>query len=895
MDMNVSDSSIRLSRRELDAFATHGYLGPKSLLTRNQTALLMHYLRYGQHPAPAVWHKARGVSERFIFDLATYPPLLAWLGQLLTPDIILWGASVVERAPDQSHTWHTDIESSMPDARCVSVWIGLENVSRRSTLRLAAGSHRFGRPIQQAALERGLRRNDLSEDVVLMLARQHDATAEVIEPDMTEGDAILFDGRLWHGSRNAENHTRTALLLQFADAKTPIRIPDFTQLEWPFRFQARPRPPCISLTGSAIRHVNSLVPKPAETTGAGKLGALFRELARPLQPDPTHGWRPYPQFRGTTPVVGEMECHASILSPGCSPHPPHVHLEEELLLVLDGEAELVIPSDPDDQTPRLERLLPGAFVYYPAYQYHTLRNPTASPVTYLMLKWRGAPDEIRPPLSTRVVRPSNASDRPASFSTELLFEGPTAFLGKLHAHVTDLQPDGGYPSHIDAHDVAIVVLSGRVETNDRSLGPASVVYYPAGEPHDMRNATTEPARYLVFEFHAPPPLAGHRRPSARRSVLVVTDRLFLPDRIGGRESSVHDLACLLQKTGHRVAVLARSRSAGPLIMGGGPVPGRLARLSVRSVAERVRFLVHRFQWRAPYPVIRTGDVLSQMNRLLEHGSYDRAIINVHWPHQVLDVMGSQADRYIVYIRDVEELEGMNPDSFPPHVAVVANSEFCAREAAQRIGRPVPVIEPYVERDNYRTVPAGRYVTYVNLVEVKGLDLAYEIALACPDIPFLFLEGWPLSHRLVEKLGQMRARAANITWHRRVLDMRPIYKQTRLLLVPSQWKEAWGRVVVEAQFSGIPAIASDVGGLAQNVSDAGRILDADAPAEAWAEAVRSIWFDDAAYARASERAYRRAESYWKGAASGALRLLELPTGDAHGGSNPLRREVTPAEE
>ena len=691
-------------------------------------------------------------------------------------------------------------------------------------------------------------------------------------------------------ARATREPTRTALLLQFADARTPIRIPDFTQLEWPFRFHARPRPPCISLTGSAIRHVNSLVPKPAETTGPGKLGALFRELARPLQPDPTHGWRPYPQFRGTTPVVGEMECHASVLSPGCSPHPPHVHLEEELLLVLDGEAELVIPSDPDDQTPRLERLLPGAFVYYPAYQYHTLRNPTASPVTYLMLKWRGAPDEVRPPLSTRVVRPSDASGRPASFSAELLFEGPTAFLGKLHAHVTDLQPDGGYASHIDAHDVAIVVLSGRVETNDRSLGPASVVI-------------TRPASRTT---------CGTRRPSRRAtwcssSTRLPRSRATLAPRLDApSSSSLIGSSCRIASADGKAAYTTspvycrRQDIASPCWRAARP-PAHSSRDADRCrgashgslsdrVAERVRFLVHRFRWRAPYPVIRTGDVLGQMNRLLEHGVYDRAIINAHWPHQALDVMSSQADRYIVYIRDVEELDGMNPDSFPPHVAVVANSEFCAREAAQRIGRSVPVIEPDVERDNYRTAPAGRYVTYVNLVEVKGLDLAYEIALACPDIPFLFLEGWPLSHRLVEKLGQMRAGAANITWHRRGLDMRPIYKQTRLLLVPSQWKEAWGRVVVEAQFSGIPAIASDVGGLAQNVSDAGRLLDADAPVEAWAEAVRSIWFDDAAYARASERAYRRAESYWKGAASGALRLLELPTGHAHGGSNPLRREV-----
>jgi hypothetical protein len=111
---------------------------------------------------------------------------------------------------------------------------------------------------------------------------------------------------------------------------------------------------------------------------------------------------------------------------------------------------------------------------------------------------------------------------------------------------------------------------------------------------------------------------------------------------------------------------------------------------------------------------------------------------------------------------------------------------------------------------------------VNTVEEKGLDLAFEIARACPDISFPFLEGWPLSHERREKIRRMRASTANVTWRRRVLDMRPIYQQTRVLLVPSQWDEAWGRVVVEAQFSGIPAVASDVGGLAQNVGDAGLI-------------------------------------------------------------------------
>lgn len=31
----------------------------------------------------------------------------------------------------------------------------------------------------------------------------------------------------------------------------------------------------------------------------------------------------------------------------------------------------------------------------------------------------------------------------------------------------------------------------------------SVIYYPAGEKHGIKNVGDTPARYLVFEFHAP--------------------------------------------------------------------------------------------------------------------------------------------------------------------------------------------------------------------------------------------------------------------------------------------------------------------------------------------------------------------------------------------------------
>ena len=51
--------------------------------------------------------------------------------------------------------------------------------------------------------------------------------------------------------------------------------------------------------------------------------------------------------------------------------------------------------------------------------------------------------------------------------TQLIFEHPTDYFDKLHGHLTDLKPGAGCAPHTDAHDVAIVVLSGRIETIER--------------------------------------------------------------------------------------------------------------------------------------------------------------------------------------------------------------------------------------------------------------------------------------------------------------------------------------------------------------------------------------------------------------------------------------------
>jgi mannose-6-phosphate isomerase-like protein (cupin superfamily) len=234
---------------------------------------------------------------------------------------------------------------------------------------------------------------------------------------------------------------------------------------------------------------------------------VVRSFAEPLKENAEAGWEHHAIFRGSTPAIDMMSCHAAVLSAGCSPHPPHAHNDEELLIVLDGEAELLIADRPEYEGARAVRVTPGDFAYYPAQQHHTIRNPANSPVTYMMFRWnRHTPARLQPQLPTKLFRapPAPEPQQGKGFSTRRFVEGPTHWLRKLHCHTTRLEAGAGYAAHADDYDVAILVRSGRVRTLGREVGPGGFIYYPAGEIHGMQNVGNEPAMYIVFEFHGAP-------------------------------------------------------------------------------------------------------------------------------------------------------------------------------------------------------------------------------------------------------------------------------------------------------------------------------------------------------------------------------------------------------
>lgn len=93
-------------------------------------------------------------------------------------------------------------------------------------------------------------------------------------------------------------------------------------------------------------------------------------------------------FRIPTATLRELECHVTTLNPGEASHAPHRHVNEEAIVVREGEVESFI----EGQT---RRLGPGSVMVFASNELHGLRNVGSVPATYHVLMW--AVGEAAPP------------------------------------------------------------------------------------------------------------------------------------------------------------------------------------------------------------------------------------------------------------------------------------------------------------------------------------------------------------------------------------------------------------------------------------------------------------------------------------------------------------------
>lgn len=324
-------------------------------------------------------------------------------------------------------------------------------------------------------------------------------------------------------------------------------------------------------------------------------------------------------------------------------------------------------------------------------------------------------------------------------------------------------------------------------------------------------------------------------------ILFVSGDAHLPQMSGGVQSSTDQLIRKFNNLGHEAVLLCALHGGNGWLEIRSRIEIKLSPSNLSS-SSKLGYQIYRtwHPWKhvdEAIAIIRPDVVLIQHNRTF----------------QFLQGFNARNVPCLVYLRNVEFEEIAGDLSEFTSTTFIANSRFTAAAYHDRYGIDCHVVPPSIDQSRYQVKVHGDKIVYINPYPVKGVDRAIEIARFCPDLPFLFVESWSLTEAYHTELKSKIGKLPNVELMRKTNDMRVVYGAARLVLAPSKWEEAWGRVASEAHVSGIPVVGSDRGGLPEAIGPGGVTLAYDAPIEQWVTVVRSIYDDSAVHSRLSQAA------------------------------------------
>lgn len=86
-------------------------------------------------------------------------------------------------------------------------------------------------------------------------------------------------------------------------------------------------------------------------------------------------------FDGATGQLKSMTAGSLRLKPGMSPHPPHQHPEEEIMVVTEGTGEISVEG-------RASKVGPGSMMFCGGGKLHGIVNTGEVPLLFYYYKWK---------------------------------------------------------------------------------------------------------------------------------------------------------------------------------------------------------------------------------------------------------------------------------------------------------------------------------------------------------------------------------------------------------------------------------------------------------------------------------------------------------------------------
>jgi quercetin dioxygenase-like cupin family protein len=89
-----------------------------------------------------------------------------------------------------------------------------------------------------------------------------------------------------------------------------------------------------------------------------------------------------------TATLDQLEMHVTTLNPGLESHPPHRHVNEELIILREGQCETLSDG-------KWVKVGPGSVVFNASNSLHGFRNIGTTSATYHVINW--SPNKNSPP------------------------------------------------------------------------------------------------------------------------------------------------------------------------------------------------------------------------------------------------------------------------------------------------------------------------------------------------------------------------------------------------------------------------------------------------------------------------------------------------------------------
>ena len=172
-----------------------------------------------------------------------------------------------------------------------------------------------------------------------------------------------------------------------------------------------------------------------------------------------------------------------------------------------------------------------------------------------------------------------------------------------------------------------------------------------------------------------------------------------------------------------------------------------------------------------------------------------------------------------------------------NIHIIFNSKYTATkyEDIKKIFKTT-VIYPPIDLSYYKIhTHEPQYITMVNPVIYKGGKIFLDLVKRFPNQKFLAVNGWYKP----ENDGLNFNNYSNLTTWERRQDIKDVFKVTKILLIPSQWEEAFGRIGAEALIAGIPIIASHQGGLLESLDHSCFYVNDYTSEEAWCDTLNQV--------------------------------------------------------